>query len=134
MPQLDSMIVSQRANAEYYECYLRLDRPTLCHENPRAYYNRFMYPIVFPSTERRDAIGVFLRCRGIDTSKPYEDVIGGATNRYGYEGDCPVAERLLRQTLVIPSYFKLKPRDIKHIVKSLNQGYSIADKDWELPA
>lgn len=134
MPRLDSMIVSQRANAEYYERYFQLDRPMLCHENPRAYFNRFMYPIVFPSTERRDAIGIFLRCRGIDTSKPYEDVIGGATKHYGYEGDCPAAERLLRQTLVIPSYFKLKPQDIEHIVRSLNQGCLNSGEDWALPA
>jgi dTDP-4-amino-4,6-dideoxygalactose transaminase len=79
-------------------------------------------------------LAAYLRDRGVGTTRPYEDVIGGATKHYGYEGDCPAAERLLRQTLVIPSYFKLKPQDIEHIVRSLNQGYLNTGEDWKLPA
>jgi len=134
MPQLESRIALQRAHAEYYERHLQLDYRMLCHEKPRAYYNRFMYPIVFPSTERRDAIAAFLRRQGIGTSHPYEDVIAGAKKHYGYDGDCPVAEKLLKQTLVVPGYHKLKTRDVEHIARSLNQGYLGIGEDRGLPA
>ena len=120
---LDSMILSQRAHADYYEHNLRLETGMLCPERPHAYYNRFMYPITFPSPQIRDLIAVYLKDKGIDSSKPYEDVIAGAAKHYGYEGDCPLAEHSLRRALVIPSFYNLKPREIEHIVQSMNQGY-----------
>ena len=129
MPRLDSMIASQRANAEYFEHNLQLDPRMLCLERPRAYSNRFMYPIILPSTEQRDMIATYLRDRGVGTSRPYEEVITGAAEHYGYEGDCPSAERTLRRTLVIPSFYTLKPKDIRYIVRNVNQGYSSSGED-----
>ena len=129
MPRLDALILSQRAHADYYEHHLDLGRDQLCPERPQDYANRFMYPLVFPSTAERDRMAVFLRSRGIGTSKPYEEVIAGAAKHYGYEGDCPLAERALRRTLVIPSFSALKPGDIERIVRAANQGYRMIDRD-----
>jgi dTDP-4-amino-4,6-dideoxygalactose transaminase len=129
MPQLDSMIASQRAHAEYFEHNLKLDPGMLCRERPRTHYNRFMYPIILPSTAQRDMMAAYLRSHGVGTSRPYEEVITGAAEQYGYEGDCPSAERTLRRTLVIPSFYTLKPNDIERIVRSVNQGQSSSDED-----
>jgi perosamine synthetase len=122
MPQLDSMIASQRAHAEYFEHNLQLDSRMLCREKPSAYYNRFMYPIIFPSREDRDVMAAYLRSRGVSASRPYEEVIRGAAEQYGYEVDCPSAERTLRRVLVIPSFYMLKPNDINRIARSINDG------------
>lgn len=124
MPQLDSMIAAQRANAEYFERNLRLDPGMLCRERPRAHYNRFMYPIIFASTAQRDMMAAYLQSQGIGTSRPYEEVIAGAAEHYHYENDCPTAERTLRRALVVPGFYTLKPKDIKDIVRSVNQGYT----------
>ncbi len=129
MPRLDSMISSQRAHADYCEHNLRPGLGRLCLEGPRATYNRFMYPIVFPSTAERDRMAAYLKRSGVGTSRPYEEAIEGASKHYGYEGDCPLAERALRRALVIPSFYTLKPKDIEHIVRSANQGYSSSDQD-----
>lgn len=124
MPQLDSMISSQRVNAAYFEQNLRLAPGILCLEGPRALYNRFMYPIILPTTAQRDMMAAYLRSQGVGTSRPYEEVITGAAEHYGYEGDCPSAERILRRALVIPSFYTLKHKDIKHIVRFVNQGWT----------
>ena len=124
MALLDSMVKAQRANAEYYIRHLQLDPYLLCLERPRTFYNRFMFPITFRSSEGRDEIAAYLQSQQISSSKPYEEVIEGAATHYGYEGDCPVAEHLLRRTLVIPSHYKLKKRDITRIAQCMNAGWA----------
>ncbi|MGB8953528.1 MAG: DegT/DnrJ/EryC1/StrS family aminotransferase [Candidatus Aminicenantales bacterium] len=123
MDLLDSIIEVQRANAEFYTRSLQLDSTMLCFERPGTYYNRYIYPVIFPSSEHRDKIAAYLQSRLICTSKPYEEVIEGAAKHYGYEGECPVAEQLLKRVLVIPSHYKLKKRDIAHITQCLNRGW-----------
>ena len=124
MRQLDSMISLQRANAEFFEHNLQLDPHMLSRERPRAFCNRFMYPIIFPSTAARDMMAAFLRRKGVGTSSPYEEAIEGSANHYGYTGDCPAAESTLRRALVIPSFYTLKSKDIEHIVRCMNQGWT----------
>jgi perosamine synthetase len=119
---LDSMIKAQRANAEYYIRNLQLDPNMMYLERPRTFYNRFMFPITFRSSEDRDEIAVYLQTQQISSSKPYEEVIEGTAKHYGYEGDCPEAEHMLRKTLVIPSHYKLKKKDISHIAQCVNAG------------
>jgi len=120
MVLLDSMIKAQRANAEYYIRNLKLDPNLLCFEKPGTFYNRFMFPITFQSSEDRNEIAAYLQSQQISSSKPYEEVIEGAAKHHGYEGDCPVAEQLLRRTLVIPSHYKLQKKDIRHIAEAVN--------------
>ena len=129
MPRLDSMIATQRAHAEYFEHNLRLGPGMFCLEGPRAYYNRFMYPIVFPSTAERNLAASSLRRRGVGTSRPYEEAIEGAAKHYGYGGDCRLAERALRRALIIPSYYTLKPKDIGHIAESVNKSWAKASEN-----
>jgi len=124
MAFLDSLVRAQRANAEYYLGNLQLDSNMICLERSGTFYNRFMFPITFRSSEERNKIATYLRSKQISTSKPYEEVIEAATKRYGYEGDCPVAEQLLRRTLVVPSHYRLKRRDISYIAECMNAGWA----------
>ena len=124
---LDAAIERQRANADFFARTLKLDSGMLCSEKPGTFYNRYMYPITFPSPEHRDAIVTYLRSRGVDTSKPYKDIAEIAATYYGYAGDCPVAEQIAKRVLVIPSYYALKERDVQHIAQYLNAGWAEAD-------
>jgi dTDP-4-amino-4,6-dideoxygalactose transaminase len=80
-----------------------------------------MFPITFFSTPERDGMAAHLRENGIGTSRPYEDVVEGAAEHYGYRGDCPRAELALRTALVVPVYSSLE-----HIVRSLDEGWAIS--------
>jgi perosamine synthetase len=121
---LEDAIMKQRENADYYSKYLELESDMLCIEKPGTFYNRYLYPILFPSTEYRELIAAYLRNRNIDTSKPYKDIAEIATAHYGYTGDCLVAEQIAKRVLVIPSYYTLKERDVHYIVKCLNEGWA----------
>jgi len=125
LPQLDSMIASQKSNAEYLNRDLRLGATRLPVEPTRAYSNHFMYPVVFESVEDRKAMAAFLKRHGIGTATPYEETPEGAAKNYGYQGDCPSAERLLTRTLIIPSYYALRSRDMARIVRRTNEGWAL---------
>jgi len=124
MMRLDSMIARQRSNASSYERRLRVGPSLICHQRAGTAYNRFMFPITFPTAEHRDLVSHYLTMHGIGTAKPYEDVIEGAARHYGYEGDCPAAERALKRTLVIPNQYMLGPGDIERIASKVNAGWA----------
>ncbi len=126
MARLDEMIAGQRANAEYYTRNLRVDPGMICREPPGSFYNRYLFPLVFPTTGQRDRMAAYLQSRQIGTARPYEEVIEGAAESYDYEGDCPAAESLLRRALVIPCHYRLTSRDKAHIVESVNRGWRLA--------
>jgi perosamine synthetase len=123
LAQIDIKVSRQRAYSDYYTHNLRLEPGMLISERPKTYHNRFMYPIVFPSPEIRRIMAVHLKRHGIDTSQPYEDVITGAAKHYGYQGECPVTEQLLRRVLVIPVHFKLTLSDVQRITNQINEAW-----------
>jgi dTDP-4-amino-4,6-dideoxygalactose transaminase len=124
MTRLPQMIEAQRQNAEYYVRNLELDPSMLSLERPGTFYNRLMFPIVFGSPKQRDSVRSRLRQSGISSATPYEEAIEGAAKNYGYDGDCPVAEGLLRRTLVIPCNSRLRRQDVEHIARSLNAAWA----------
>lgn len=124
LASLDVTINIQRANADYYSRNLTLEPGMLCSEREGTYYNRYLYPITFSSSEQRDFIAGYLHARRIGTSRPYKDIADVAAVHYGYAGDCPAAEKIAQRVLVIPSYYRLKEKDIKRIVHSLNIGWT----------
>jgi len=117
---LHSTIKEQRKNAEMYFRMLKVDESMLCFEKPRAFYNRYLYPITFHSYEQRNQMASYLHNEQISTAKPYEDVAVIAATHYGYTGDCPTAEKLLRKVLIIPSYHSLNKEDIERIAQCIN--------------
>ncbi|MHC1725271.1 MAG: DegT/DnrJ/EryC1/StrS family aminotransferase [Syntrophobacteraceae bacterium] len=119
---LGSAIEKQRANADHYMLTLNLDPGMLCPEKPGAFYNRFMFPILFPSTEMRDRIAAYLYQRQIDTSQPYKNIAVVAAAHYGYSGDCPKAEQVAQRVIVIPSHYRLKPGVVQSIAQCVKNG------------
>jgi len=120
---LESAIERQRSHAEYYLTNLKLNPDMMCHETPGSYFNRYMFPIIFPSNTDRDFMAMYLFRRKISTSKPYYDIADVAAKYYGYTGDCSVAENISRRVLVIPSHFRLCHEDVKHISQYVNEGW-----------
>jgi dTDP-4-amino-4,6-dideoxygalactose transaminase len=124
LPLLDSLIERQRANALFFSRTLQLEPDMLCSERPGTYYNRYHYPIIFPSTEHRDLIAAYLLNSQIDSMKYLDDVVDVATNHYGYKGDCPVAERLSKRVLIIPSYYSLRKMEVQRIAHCVNAAWA----------
>jgi perosamine synthetase len=120
---LDSAIQRQRANADFYARTLNLDSGMLCSEKYGAFFNRLQFPILFYSSEQRDFIAEYLHNHGIGTSKPYKDITEVAATYYGYTGDCPVAERIAKSVLVIPSNHSLKKGEVQRVAQFLNEAW-----------
>ena len=120
---LDSAIRRQRVNADIYSRLLRVDPGMLCSEKTGTYYNRYLYPIVFPSSWSRDYIAAYLHSKGIDSSKPYKDIAEIAATHYGYSGDCPNSEQIAKGILVVPSYHTLKKAEVQRVAHWLNEGW-----------
>jgi dTDP-4-amino-4,6-dideoxygalactose transaminase len=124
LAHLDSTIERQRANADFYSHTLKLDPRMLCSEKPGTFYNRYLFPILFHSSEQRDFIADYLHSLQIDTAKPYKDIADVVATHYGYTGDCPEAEQVAKRVLVIPSYYSLKKGDVQRIAQCLNTGWA----------
>jgi dTDP-4-amino-4,6-dideoxygalactose transaminase len=120
LTELEKMIETQREHAQYYLENLQLPREMFCNEPPDYSYNRFMFPIKLHSEKEYKFLSNFLFNKNISTSRPYFDVLGGAAKYYGYKGDCPQADHLLKTTLVIPVHYRLREKDLKHISNSVN--------------
>ena len=123
MESLDSMIETQRAIADYYLRNLTLAPEMLCSEKSGEFYNRYLFPIAFPSSRERDFIEAFLMKRSIAAIKPYHDIAEVAAAYYGYRRDCPASEQAAKRLLVIPSYYSLTVREKRHIVEHMNAGW-----------
>jgi perosamine synthetase len=126
LPLLDSAIKKQRANAAFYSKTLKLEPKMLCKEKHGTFYNRYLYPITFPSLEHLEFIADYLFRRKIDTMKYLDDIVDIAAKNFGYTGDCPVAEQLSKRVLIIPSYYTLREQDLQHISMCLNAGWAEA--------
>lgn len=126
LPVLDLMIKRQRSNAQYYSDNLDLDAAMLCSEKPGTFYNRYYYPITFPSKEHRDFVSAYMFEQRVDTIKYLDDISSVATKYYGYKGTCPESEQLAKKVLIIPNYYSLKQKDVHHIARCLNQGWAEA--------
>jgi len=122
LSHLHSAIEQQRANAEYYLQTLNLDPETLCPEKAGAFYNRFMFPILLPSSRVRDWISAYLYRQQIDASQPYKNIAQDAAAHFGYTGDCTMAEHVAERVLVIPSHHRLKPNMVQYVAQRLNDG------------
>ncbi len=116
-----SAIETRRAQSELYARLLDGTSLTLSAEPPHVYYNRYQYPMLFPSAAWRDTVAADLHRCGIDTSKPYSDIAGIARMHYGYAGDCPASEHIAERVLVVPNHEALTPSDVQHITRSIEK-------------
>ena len=123
-PLLASLIQKQRGNARYYSEALKLEPNMICAERPGAFYNRYLYPLIFSSREQRDRMASHLLGRNIDTMKYLDDVVDIAARNYAYRGDCLIAQELSKKVLIIPNYHSLSNDDVEHIADSVNAGWA----------
>jgi dTDP-4-amino-4,6-dideoxygalactose transaminase len=121
--RLESMVKKQRAHAAHLFRSLNLEPRMLISEKPGTEYNRFQFPIRFRTAAERDKMAGYLLSKGIGVATPYEDAAEGAARHYGYQGDCPVSETLLKRTLAFPIYYGLTEQNLDFIVSCLNQGW-----------
>lgn len=127
--QINLMVKKQRENAEYYTRNLTLDNNMLCAEKAGTFYNRYLYPIAFPSESLRDAAADYLFDKNIDVIRPYKNCAEVAAANYGYKGGCPKTENISKRVLAIPCHYNLRIWEIKRIVKYMNEGWAeIQDK------
>lgn len=123
LKRLNAAIDKQRAYADFYTSTLNLGKSMLCMEKPGTFYNRYLYPIMFPLTSQRDFIATYLHKHRIGSAKPYHDIASVAATYYGYKGDCPVSEKIANSVLAIPSYYRLSKKEIQYITKYVNEGW-----------
>jgi dTDP-4-amino-4,6-dideoxygalactose transaminase len=87
--------------------------------------NWYQFAIRFQNTNQRDVMAAYLLNQGIDTAKYLDTIADEASSNYGYNGDCPNAEMLSKTVLLVPIHYYLRPRDIEHIARSINEGSKI---------
>ena len=133
LPAAKLAIAKQRANADYFLASLELPHSMVCHEKTGADYNRYHFPVVFSSTFIRNLVSDALFRHQIDTIKYLDDIVSVASSEYGYDGDCPVAERLSRTTLIIPSYHSLSDEELHRIAQCLNGEWKASKDKEQLP-
>ncbi len=121
LADLGSRIEAQRARADLYSRALMLEPEMLCAEPQGAFYNRYLYPIRFSSSQQRDNMAMQLERRHIGTAKPYSEIVEIAAQHYDYSGDCPAAERIAGGVLVLPSYHALSCADVSRIAQCVNE-------------
>ncbi len=82
--------------------------------------NWFQFALKFQNEEQRDTVAAYLFEHGIDTAKYLNDIADEARDKYGYDGDCPNAERLSKTILLVPIHYKLRDKDIGHLARCIN--------------
>ncbi|MGC8893094.1 MAG: DegT/DnrJ/EryC1/StrS family aminotransferase [Candidatus Saccharicenans sp.] len=121
---LDMMVQNQRKIASIYLQELEIDKDMMCWEKPSTYYNRFYFPITFPSKQMRDRMAEFLLINNIDSMKYLDGLIPVARKHFGYEGGCPVSETLSERVLNLPCYYNLAEHEVEMIIKAFNSSWN----------
>jgi len=119
---LQDKVDLQREHANVLLDTLRPANFSLPSEGPDRTRNWFQFPLIFQSTDQRDRMAAHLFRRGIDTAKYLDGIADEARVHYGYRGDCPNAEQLSRTVLLVPIHYNLRPADMEHIARSINEG------------
>jgi dTDP-4-amino-4,6-dideoxygalactose transaminase len=117
---LEAAIAAQRGNADYYTQNLHVDATMISMEKKGTFLNRYLYPILFPSSKARDYVADFLFNQRIGSIKPYQNIAEIATEHYGYSGECPIAESISKRILAIPVYSSLSKKTLMRIAECIN--------------
>jgi dTDP-4-amino-4,6-dideoxygalactose transaminase len=126
---IETAIARQRTHAGIYARMLNLPADVLCSEPPDTFVNRYLYPLLLPTEEMRDAMSDRLMRRGIGSIKPYQDCARIGAALHGYTGDCPVTEDICRRILAIPSHHGLSERTVRRIAACVNQAWNHAARE-----
>jgi dTDP-4-amino-4,6-dideoxygalactose transaminase len=113
-------IRKQQENAHYLLENIRLPNISLPFEKTGCLSNFYQFVIRLENQTERDRLASYLMTHGIDSAKYLDDVVDIAKSYYGYQADCPDAEKSSKTVLSVPHYYSLKKSDMLHIVTCLN--------------
>jgi perosamine synthetase len=111
----------QRHHAQYFLQRLEVPLGWLPSENSGCVSNWFQFPLHLESQTQRDALADHLFQKGIDSAKYLDEITDVARSLYGYQGDCPVAEKCAKTTLLVPIYYTLSERDLDRVIAEINE-------------
>jgi dTDP-4-amino-4,6-dideoxygalactose transaminase len=126
LPKLAEAISKQRQIASFYRSELKLEHGMLFEESAGASSNGYLFPVRFPSRGHREIVRKYLFERKVDTMTYLDDAVRVAKLTYGYEGGCPIAERLCERVLTIPCYHSLEHWSVERITETVNAAWRIA--------
>lgn len=105
---LKKKIELQRENIRILEKTIKNLNVKTITQTPNSKPLFYLYPLIFPSSKKRDEMCEKFRINGIDTLKFYSRTPGIAREKYGYRGECVLTEDIISTLLVLPTYYKLK--------------------------
>ncbi len=129
LAHFEKQIEIQREHAQTLLASLTPEGFCLPPQSEDAAGNWFQFALRFPGQAQRDRMADHLLRCGIDTAKYLDTIAEEARLQYGYQGDCPQAERLSKTILLVPIHYTLKARDIEYIASSINDGARAIGKE-----
>lgn len=125
-------LIEKRMPEFYEKIKVQIENANLLHQKlkPAGYLlpencsdcgsNWFQFALKFENKELRDSMADRLFEYGIDTARYLNEIADEAREKYGYQGDCPNAERLAETVLLIPIHYQLNSNDIDRIAQRIN--------------
>lgn len=112
-------------NASYYQNNLtkKIKKPRLEDNGSHIYY---AYSIL---TKRRDKLKEFLNKKNVETQIQHPYVISdhpGLKNRFNKSKNFPNGKKIVKEILSIPVHEKLTIKEIRYVVKNINEFYENA--------
>jgi perosamine synthetase len=116
----NSIITKKRKIANWYNKQLNGLPLQLPKETKDVFHSYWMYTVMLNDADKRDALRVFLREKGIETRPTFHPV--HKMPMYFKKGvTFPVAESLALKGINLPSYPELKEGDVKFICKIISE-------------
>ena len=110
--RLPQRVELQRANSlRLLARLVAADDLVLPQERPGAQSNYHLFPVLLRNSQERAAMMDAMWARFVDTSMIYGEVVKEA-RRFGYLGECPVAESVADRLITLPNYASLTAQDI----------------------
>jgi len=117
----EALVERQRKNSILLIEELRNTDLILPHEEKNAYFNYYLFPVLFNTSEARDSAHERLKKLGIDTAKLFSETPEEARRSYGYKGDCPNTEEIGKRILILPNFYTLNEHQILEIAEKVKE-------------
>jgi perosamine synthetase len=128
VPRFPQRVEQQRANSLRLLSRLgAVEDVILPKERPGARYNYHLFPVLLRNSEERRAVRAGMWAQFIDTSTIYCDVVQQC-RRFGYQGDCPVAESVADRLITVPNHAALAPSEVDGVADVLLSSLGVCRK------
>jgi dTDP-4-amino-4,6-dideoxygalactose transaminase len=113
-------IKQQRLNALYYLDKMHNENLVFPFDKPYCESTYYQFALQTNSLEARNRLASHLRMHHIDAAKYLDEIAWEAKEKYGYTGDCPIAEKCSQTVVTVPVYYTLSTKDKAGIVDAVN--------------